>query len=277
LGVPAPPVTHSTDAERLAAWNRRITPLLVVAALLPFAGVGGEDLHRSWVTISIDLLSWVVFLVDLVVRVRLSKHYLRTPGGLLDLFVVVGTSPWYLFLGAPARLVVSLRFLRLARAVLAVGRVPAVRRLLGRLGKVGLYAVTVLLACSWVALRVDGPADNFDNFGDALWWGVVTMTTTGYGDIVPDTTAGRITGAFLMLAGLALLGGLAASVASFLNSEDAAADASPGSSGDGAGAPGGAGATDPTAPEVMASELSALRGEVGELSALLRRSADPEG
>ena len=41
--------------------------------------------------------------------------------------------------------------------------------------------------------------------GDALWWAVVTVTTVGYGDIVPESTAGRLVGTALMLAGVSAI------------------------------------------------------------------------
>ena len=40
------------------------------------------------------------------------------------------------------------------------------------------------------------------SFGDALWWSVVTTTTTGYGDISPQTVGGRVMAAFVMLAAI---------------------------------------------------------------------------
>lgn len=45
-----------------------------------------------------------------------------------------------------------------------------------------------------------------ETFIDALWWGFSTATTTGYGDITPVTTQGKILGIVLMLTGLALFG-----------------------------------------------------------------------
>ena len=42
------------------------------------------------------------------------------------------------------------------------------------------------------------------SFIDALWWGFATATTTGYGDVTPVTTQGKLLGILLMLTGLAL-------------------------------------------------------------------------
>lgn len=43
----------------------------------------------------------------------------------------------------------------------------------------------------------------FDSLGDALWWSVQTVTTVGYGDVVPDSNGGRLIGVFVMIFGVA--------------------------------------------------------------------------
>jgi voltage-gated potassium channel len=47
--------------------------------------------------------------------------------------------------------------------------------------------------------------DTFTSLGLSYWWAVTTVTTVGYGDVVPHDTAGRLVGAVLMLTGLALI------------------------------------------------------------------------
>ncbi len=68
------------------------------------------------------------------------------------------------------------------------------------------------------ALDAERGADggNINSFGDALWWAMTTVTTVGYGDQFPVTPTGRFVAAGLMLAGIALLGVVTASLASWL-------------------------------------------------------------
>jgi len=60
------------------------------------------------------------------------------------------------------------------------------------------------------------PEANITGFGDAAWWAIVTMTTVGYGDRYPTTGVGRLAAVALMLAGIAVLGVVTATLASWL-------------------------------------------------------------
>lgn len=75
------------------------------------------------------------------------------------------------------------------------------------------YAVRVLLAI--LDAERNQPNANITTFGDALWWAMTTITTVGYRDRFPVTGAGRFVAAGLMVAGIALLGVVTATVAAW--------------------------------------------------------------
>lgn len=80
--------------------------------------------------------------------------------------------------------------------------------------------------CSLAVLEAERPAPGATivNFGDAIWWAFVTITTVGYGDVVPITIVGRITAVCLMAAGIGVVGVVTATTASWIVERAAAGD-----------------------------------------------------
>jgi voltage-gated potassium channel len=210
-----------SNEQRLDRWERRSRPAIIAAAIIPLIGVSSGQ-QTSAIGVTIEIASWLVFLVDLVVHVRLRPHYLRTGVGKFDLSIVVLTSPWYLLVGDGGQFIALLRLARLARVAMIGLKTPRVKRLLERLGKPFLYVAIMLVVSSAIVERAEHHEHGFKTFGDSLWWGVVTITTVGYGDLVPESRVGRVTATVLMLTGIALLGTVAASLASLFRSEDVA-------------------------------------------------------
>jgi voltage-gated potassium channel len=62
---------------------------------------------------------------------------------------------------------------------------------------------SILSVAAAILVRLVDPA--IGTFGDAIWWSVSTVTTVGYGDVVPTSPAGRSAGVILMLTGIALI------------------------------------------------------------------------
>ena len=153
------------------------------------------------------LAIWVLFGIDYLVRLILAEQRTR----------------WFaLHLHELAIVVLPvLRPLRLLRLLTLVSFLQ--RSIGGALrGRVVTYAVTGTLLLVFVASLAmfdaerGAPDGNIKTFPDALWWAIATVTTVGYGDYSPTTAVGRVVAVGLMVAGIALLGIVTATLASWL-------------------------------------------------------------
>jgi voltage-gated potassium channel len=82
---------------------------------------------------------------------------------------------------------------------------------------VGIIIVaTVLITISGgITIRLLDRKD-FSSLGEGMWWAIQTVTTVGYGDVVPHGVGGRIIGSIVMLTGIAFLSLVTASVTALL-------------------------------------------------------------
>jgi voltage-gated potassium channel len=68
---------------------------------------------------------------------------------------------------------------------------------------IAAYTVTVVLLGALLMWLVD--EENFPSYGGSLWWAAQTVTTVGYGDVVPTSTPGRVVASVVMFSGIALI------------------------------------------------------------------------
>lgn len=156
---------------------------------------------------SIIALTWVMFIVDYVVRLLLSHprgRWVRTHLGDLAIAIIP--------ILRPVRLLTALT--RLASFTKTTAS-----SLRSRLLIYGLSAALLLIwTCSLLVLEAErhAPGANITSFGDSIWWAFCTVTTVGYGDYVPITVPGRLTAVFLMAGGVVLVGLIVASFSSWV-------------------------------------------------------------
>ncbi|MDT4916715.1 MAG: voltage-gated potassium channel [Pseudonocardiales bacterium] len=202
-----------TEEVRIARWDDRVEWVLAtgaVAFLVAYAWpilqtdlASGVKAACSWVVLG----TWILFGVDYVVRLALAQRrwtYWWRNLPYLAMVVLPVLRPLQLL-----RLVVLLRALNRRAA-------SALR------GRIAIYvgSATVLLvftgALAELAAERGRAGATIESFGDALWWAASTITTVGYGDVRPVTTEGRFVAVGLMIGGIALLGTVTASIASWL-------------------------------------------------------------
>jgi voltage-gated potassium channel len=252
------------DARQLARFDSAMAFPLVLAAVLPLILLPGDD--AGLVAAGVNIVAWVVFVVDFVVHERRLVSYLSTWLGRFDLLVVVLTAPWFLLPGPDeSRFIIMIRLARVARVLMAG---TGARRLFERIGRVAIIAVAVIIIGAAAAYRAEHPTNpEFATFGDSLWWAVVTLTTVGYGDIVPETTVGRLIGVMIMVTGVGILGVLAGSLASFFRIGGPDDETT-----DGAGTP-----ADLTTEVIeLRGQVAALTGEISRLTARIGETSDPK-
>ena len=93
---------------------------IVLSAILPIVLVAGT--HQRFADL-VNVIAWLVFVVDLVVHMRLIGRYLHTPRGRFDLVIVVLTAPWFLIPGFQGSAILTLA--RLGRLVRLAAVGPA--------------------------------------------------------------------------------------------------------------------------------------------------------
>ncbi len=195
----------------LQTWEQRTEWPMVGAAVLFAVGytyvVVAEPTGRWGTTIQIAMVVlYLVFVVDYVTRLVLApqrrKWFVRH---LFELAMVV--LPMFR----------PLRILRVFTALAALQQAV----LTNLRGRVALYAsfstVLIVLVAALAMLDAERHAEgaSITTFGRALWWAVVTITTVGYGDETPVTVIGRLVATATMIAGIALLGTITATLASW--------------------------------------------------------------
>ena len=204
--------TSLSDEPRIAAWDRRVDWWLTGLAVVFLAAYAWQVLDRSigpagHAALEVVLTgSWVLFGIDYLVRIVLARRrwrFIRTH--LLDLAIL------------------ALPMFRQLRALRVITAISVLNRQLrdDARGRVVFYVVGSVTLIGFVAsLAVldaerDAPEASITTFGEAVWWTITTISTVGYGDRYPVTVEGRLVAASLMVAGIALLGVVTASLASW--------------------------------------------------------------
>ena len=209
------------ENETAKRWGRRLEAPMVLAAIWILIDwyLQAKGLEKGYVTFASDWLIWLVFLTELVImsivvddRIRYLRHNWMSPLIVLaGLPVLWGSETFYAGI---------LRTMRLALTIGIFFRVSKdVRNLLSRhnLG-ITLFVCFIILIVSGLLISGIDPA--FETPLDGLWWAWVTVTTVGYGDLVPATTEGRVFGSVLILMGIAMFSMLTASFSVFFIEQD---------------------------------------------------------
>jgi voltage-gated potassium channel len=241
---------------------------VMVVMLLPIS-------EQTLILLSVyDNIICVIFLIDFFQNLRSApkkSDYFIKERGWLDL---LGSIPSLGLITEAGKYVGLLRLARLsrlariARLMRGENRKTLVKDILENRSRYAafltiLLTILVLTVASVLVLQFESksPDAKILTGGDALWYSLVTITTVGYGDYYPVTTAGRMTAMFIMFMGVGIIGALASILASLLVGGSPASEEEE--------APG-------TAPvPTVEQELAMVKNELAAMRQLLEKMSTP--
>jgi len=215
------------EGDRLAEVFDRLLILLIVLNVVAFIAEtvpSLEQAYRYWFEL-FETVSVAIFTLEYALRIwsaveapylkRVSPlqarlYWVRRPYLIVDLIAIL---PFYLqgFIGLDLRLVRVLRIMRLLRLTryspamhTLVRVIYGERRALIAAGYL-LAAAVIFAATGIYYLESDAQPDKFGSVPESTWWAIATLTTVGYGDVVPVTVWGKVFGSIVMVSGLCIL------------------------------------------------------------------------
>lgn len=210
-------------SERFDIGIRVLIGLNVLAVILETVPTLGQPLYLAF--LAFEAFSVAVFTIEYIARVwssvespayrrpvRGRLRFARTPLALIDLLAIL---PSLLpMVGLDLRVLRGLRLFRLFR-ILKLTRYSRSLRTMGQVFRRGREPLVITLSATGLAVLIASSImyyaehaaqpEMFSSIPAAMWWGVVTLTTLGYGDMVPVTALGRAMGGVFAVSGILLI------------------------------------------------------------------------
>jgi voltage-gated potassium channel len=214
-------VLHEVIFEAETPAGKTFDVGLLVAICLSVLAVSLESVVsiRAEYRVALRVAEWVftgLFSVEYVLRlcaVRRPLAYATSFFGVIDLLAVLPTFASLLLPGAQSLVVVrALRLLRVFRILKLTHFLGEAQMLSaairGSARKIMVFLLTILIImpiAGAMMYLLEGEAAGFTSIPTSIYWSIVTMTTVGYGDIVPLTVPGQIVASILMITGYAII------------------------------------------------------------------------
>lgn len=212
---------RSWEHEGLSRLNRVIFGLICLSVFLVIIETEKPFYHAYRnVFEAIDFTVGVCFAIEYALRVWSAGErkayrgfigrlkYMVTPYALIDLLVIV---PF--FITSSSNIFIA-RFIRLFR-ILAIAKVARYSQAFDLVREAvhsrrhelifSLVLTCIVLVAASTVMWVVEPDEEFRSIPRALWWGIMTLTTVGYGDVCPQTIAGKVISGVTALCGIGLI------------------------------------------------------------------------
>ena len=165
------------------------------------------------------LLEWLftaIFTIEYSLRVYSApdrKKYILSFMGIVDLLAILPT--YLMFIYPPIGGMIAIRVVRLIRIFRVLELSSYLRgaytmqiALRSSRPKITVFLLTIsiiVILLGTVMYIVEGQKNGFESIGRSIYWAITTLTTVGYGDIVPYTVFGKIIASFMMILGYAII------------------------------------------------------------------------
>jgi len=206
--------TETAAGKRFDVWLLWLILASVIVAMLDSV----QSIHEHLKT-EFYILEWaftILFTLEYLFRVYVSRRpsmYIFSAWGLIDLIAILPTYLSLMFMGYQYLLIVRIiRLLRVFR-ILRLVRFTSeglylIRALRAAFFKISIFFLTILIIVvllGTIMYVVEGGQHGFSSIPQSIYWAIITITTVGYGDIVPYTILGKFIASVAMIIGYAII------------------------------------------------------------------------
>ncbi len=192
--------------------------IVILASVLTVILDSVPGLHEDFGEIfwKLEVCFTGIFTLEYITRIWCAHNrpaYIFSFWGIIDFLAILPTYIAFMLSGAAPLVVVRvLRVVRVFRVLRLMALFAELNEILGVLKNTArsifvflMMVMTVVVIFACLIYVIEGPANGFESIPMSIYWAVVTITTVGYGDLVPQTPAGRFLAGFGMLVGYAII------------------------------------------------------------------------
>lgn len=192
--------------------------IIIVISVIGVMLDSDKSIHQRYgnILLTAEWMFTIFFTIEYLLRIycsRSKRKYIFSTMGIIDLLSIIPTYLTVFY--APIGSLIDIRIMRLIRIFrifqlskyLRSGHTMqlALRSSRPKIIVFILYISLIVIILGTLMYIIEGQQNGFDNIPKSIYWAVVTLTTVGYGDVVPITILGKTVAVFIMMLGYAII------------------------------------------------------------------------